>query len=61
VSVEAALLLYMPDARYGSDGPVLKYSRAPGYTGIMKTAVQEYAHALRQAAEAGLTRGLAML
>jgi len=33
--------IYMPDAKYGSDEPALKYSQAPGYTCIMKTAVQE--------------------
>jgi putative pyruvate formate lyase activating enzyme len=31
----------MPDAKYGQDGPALKYSHAPGYTSIMKAALKE--------------------
>ena len=33
--------IYMPDAKYGSDEPALKYSKAPGYTGIMNAAIRE--------------------
>jgi len=33
--------IYMPDAKYGQDGPALKYSHAPGYTGVMKAAIKE--------------------
>jgi putative pyruvate formate lyase activating enzyme len=33
--------IYMPDAKYGSDEPALKYSNAPGYTAIMKAAMRE--------------------
>jgi putative pyruvate formate lyase activating enzyme len=33
--------IYMPDAKYGSDGPAEKYSNAPGYTEVMKTAIKE--------------------
>ena len=33
--------IYMPDAKYGSDDPALKYSNATNYADIMKTAVQE--------------------
>lgn len=33
--------IYMPDAKYGSDGPALAYSCAPGYTEIMKAAIRE--------------------
>jgi putative pyruvate formate lyase activating enzyme len=33
--------IYMPDAKYGSDAPALAYSSAPGYTEIMKAAIQE--------------------
>jgi putative pyruvate formate lyase activating enzyme len=33
--------IYMPDAKYGSDGPALAYSRAPWYREIMKTALRE--------------------
>lgn len=33
--------IYMPDAKYGSDGPALAYSSAPGYTDIMKAAIRE--------------------
>ena len=46
-SIEALRLLdgifdiYMPDAKYGSDGPALAYSCAPGYTKIMKAAIRE--------------------
>lgn len=46
-SVEALHLLdgiidiYMPDAKYGSDGPAQKYSHAPGYTAVMKAALKE--------------------
>lgn len=33
--------IYMPDAKYGSDEPALKYSNAPNYTSIMKEAIRE--------------------
>ena len=33
--------IYMPDAKYGSDDVALKYSGAPDYTHIMKTAIKE--------------------
>ena len=33
--------IYMPDAKYGSDGPAQKYSAAPGYTAVMKAALKE--------------------
>ncbi len=33
--------IYMPDAKYGQDGPAQKYSHAPGYTSIMKAALKE--------------------
>jgi len=33
--------IYMPDAKYGSDGPAQKYSAAPGYTAVMKAALLE--------------------
>jgi putative pyruvate formate lyase activating enzyme len=33
--------IYMPDAKYGSDGPAQKYSAAPGYTTVMKAALKE--------------------
>jgi len=33
--------IYMPDAKYGSDGPAQKYSGAPGYTTVMKEALKE--------------------
>ena len=39
--LEGVFDIYMPDAKYGSDEPALKYSNAPGYTGIMKAAVRE--------------------
>ena len=39
--LEGIFDIYMPDAKYGSDEPALKYSNAPGYTGIMKSAIQE--------------------
>jgi putative pyruvate formate lyase activating enzyme len=39
--LEGIFDIYMPDAKYGSDEPALKYSHAPGYTGIMKAAIQE--------------------
>ncbi len=46
-SAEALLLLdgiidiYMPDAKYGQDGPAQKYSAAPGYTAVNKAALKE--------------------
>ena len=46
-SVETLRLLdgifdvYMPDAKYGSDDPALKYSSATNYVGIMKAAMRE--------------------
>jgi putative pyruvate formate lyase activating enzyme len=39
--LEGIFDIYMPDAKYGSDDPALKYSNATNYVGIMKTAVQE--------------------
>ena len=33
--------IYMPDAKYGSDGPAQKYSAAPGYTAVNKAAIKE--------------------
>ena len=33
--------IYMPDAKYGRDGPALKYSAAPGYTAVNKAALKE--------------------
>ena len=33
--------IYMPDAKYGQDGPAQKYSQATGYTTIMKAALLE--------------------
>ena len=39
--LEGVFDIYMPDAKYGSDEPALVYSNAPGYTGIMKSAIQE--------------------
>ncbi len=33
--------IYMPDAKYGQDGPALKYSAAPGYTTVNKAALKE--------------------
>ncbi|MCX6672604.1 MAG: radical SAM protein [Methanothrix sp.] len=33
--------IYMPDAKYGSDEPALKYSQVTGYTGVMKSAIWE--------------------
>jgi putative pyruvate formate lyase activating enzyme len=33
--------IYMPDAKYGSDGPAQKYSAAPGYTAVNKAALKE--------------------
>lgn len=46
-SVETLRLLggvfdvFMPDAKFGSDEMALKYSSAPQYTGIMKSALRE--------------------
>ena len=46
-SVEALRLLegifdiYMPDAKYGQDGPAQKYSAAPGYSAVNKAAIKE--------------------
>ena len=39
--LEGIFDIYMPDAKYGSDEPALKYSNAPGYTAIMKSAIRE--------------------
>ena len=33
--------IYMPDAKYGSDGAALKHSAAPGYTAVNKAALKE--------------------
>ncbi|MDQ1262282.1 MAG: putative pyruvate formate lyase activating enzyme, partial [Euryarchaeota archaeon] len=42
--LEGIFDIYMPDAKYGSNEPALKYSNAPGYTGIMKEAIREMHH-----------------
>jgi putative pyruvate formate lyase activating enzyme len=39
--LEGIFDIYMPDAKYGSDEMALKYSKAPGYTHYMKTAILE--------------------
>jgi putative pyruvate formate lyase activating enzyme len=39
--LEGIFDIYMPDAKYGSDGPALKYSQAPRYTEVMKSALRE--------------------
>jgi len=39
--LEGIIDIYMPDAKYGQDGPAQKYSAAPGYTAIMKAALKE--------------------
>jgi putative pyruvate formate lyase activating enzyme len=39
--LEGVFDIFMPDAKYGSDEPALKYSQAPEYTHIMKAAIQE--------------------
>jgi putative pyruvate formate lyase activating enzyme len=39
--LEGIFDIYMPDAKYGSDEPALRYSNAPNYTGIMKEAISE--------------------
>ena len=39
--LEGIFDIYMPDAKYGSDEASLKYSQAPGYTAIMKSALRE--------------------
>ena len=39
--LEGIFDIYMPDAKYGSDEVALKYSGAPDYTHIMKTAIKE--------------------
>ena len=39
--LEGIFDIYLPDAKYGSDEPALKYSRAPGYTAVMKAALRE--------------------
>jgi putative pyruvate formate lyase activating enzyme len=39
--LEGIFDIYMPDAKYGSDEPALRYSNAPGYSGIMKEAIRE--------------------
>ena len=39
--LEGVFDIFMPDAKYGSDEPALKYSQAPEYTHIMKAAIKE--------------------
>jgi putative pyruvate formate lyase activating enzyme len=39
--LEGIFDIYMPDAKYGLDEAALQYSQAPGYTAIMKAALQE--------------------
>ncbi len=39
--LEGIFDIYMPDAKYGSDEPALKYSNAQNYTRIMKEAIRE--------------------
>jgi putative pyruvate formate lyase activating enzyme len=39
--LEGIFDIYMPDAKYGSDEPALKYSQAPQYTHFMKSAIRE--------------------
>jgi putative pyruvate formate lyase activating enzyme len=39
--LEGVIDIYMPDAKYGQDGPALKYSGAPDYVGRMKAALKE--------------------
>jgi putative pyruvate formate lyase activating enzyme len=39
--LEGVFDIYMPDAKYGSDEQALVYSNAPGYTAVMKSAIQE--------------------
>ncbi|MHB8117642.1 MAG: radical SAM protein [Methanothrix sp.] len=39
--LEGIFDIYMPDAKYGSDEPALKYSQAPNYSSVMKSAIRE--------------------
>jgi putative pyruvate formate lyase activating enzyme len=39
--LEGIFDIYMPDAKYGSDGAALLYSGSPGYTAVMKAAIRE--------------------
>ncbi len=39
--LEGVFDIYMPDAKYGRDGPAEKYSLAPGYVAVMKAALLE--------------------
>jgi putative pyruvate formate lyase activating enzyme len=39
--LEGIFDIYMPDAKFGSDEPAEKYSLAPQYTRIMKSAIRE--------------------
>ena len=39
--LEGIFDVFMPDAKFGSDEMALKYSRAPQYTDIMKSAIRE--------------------
>jgi len=39
--LDGVIDIYMPDAKYGSDEPALMYSNAPGYTAVIKSAIQE--------------------
>lgn len=39
--LEGIFDIYMPDAKYGSDEPALKYSQAPQYKEVMESALRE--------------------
>jgi putative pyruvate formate lyase activating enzyme len=39
--LEGIFDIYLPDAKYGSDQPALKYSSAPNYVAIMEAAIRE--------------------
>ena len=39
--LEGVIDIYMPDAKYGQDGPALKYSGTPDYVERMKAALKE--------------------
>lgn len=39
--LDGVIDIYMPDAKYGQDGPALKYSGAPDYVERMKAALKE--------------------
>ena len=56
--LEGVIDIYMPDAKYGQDGPALKYSGAPDYVGRMKAALKEMHRQVGDLAldEAGIAR-----